>query len=223
MLLNAWRSLLPPTIKVVAGPIRSDVPPLTPLERSSAGSVGSARLRELMTGRHYAKRALSMFGLNDVQLPIGPDRSPVWPSAAVGSITHAQNSTKAHCAVAIGLATDFSSIGIDIELDIAVPPHVWTTFLTPRELRQINSLDETSREADILNRWCVKEAIAKADRALPDPIQIETKIDGKKSPWLDRCRTDYVGIVESCRWVVRTVRVAGFVLAAVAVPHRQRQ
>jgi 4'-phosphopantetheinyl transferase EntD len=212
-LCDSWRSLLPSNINVVAGPIRLDAPPLTTLESLSAGNVSPDRLRELRTGRDYAKRALSEFGFDNVQLPIGADRSPVWPRGAIGSITHTGGPTKNHCAVAVGLSAEIRAIGIDIEPDVPLHPDVWTTILTADELTQLSAVAIADREREILSRWCVKEAIAKASRSILDPVKIETfnlESDG----------TDYVGIAASYRWVARTIRSDGFVLAAVTVPHR---
>ena len=212
-LCDSWRSLLPSNINVVAGPLRADAPPLTTLESLSAGNVGPDRLRELRTGRDYAKRALSAFGFDNVQLPIGADRSPVWPRGAIGSITHTGDSTKNHCAVAVGLSAEIRAIGIDIEPDVPLHPDVWTTILTADELTQLSTVAIADRAREILSRWCVKEAIAKASRSILDPLKIET---GN----LESDGTDYVGIAASCRWVARTIRIDGFVLAAVTVPHR---
>jgi 4'-phosphopantetheinyl transferase EntD len=212
-LCDAWKSLLPSNVNVVAGPMRADAPPLTTLESLSAGNVGRDRLRELRTGRDYAKQALSGFGFNNVQLPIGVDRSPVWPRGTIGSITHTGDSTKNHCAVAVGLSAEIRSIGIDIETDVALRPDVWTTILTAGELTQLSTIATVDRERDVLSRWCVKEAIAKASQSILDPTKIETVK-------LDSCGMDYVGITASYRWLARTVRIDGLVLAAVTVPQR---
>jgi 4'-phosphopantetheinyl transferase EntD len=210
---DAWRSLLPSSVDVVAGPIRTDAPALTTLESLSAGNVGPGRLHELRTGRDYAKRALSRFGFQNVQLPIDVDRYPVWPRGAIGSITHTGDATKNHCAVAVALSAEIHAIGIDIESDVVLHPDVWTTVLTRYELTQLSTVRMVDRERDVLSRWCVKEAIAKASRSILDPTRIETVK-------LDTCATDYIGITESYRWLARTVRVDGFVLAAVTVPQQ---
>lgn len=210
-LCGAWKSLLPSRVNVVSGPIRAASPPLTALESSSAGNVSPDRLRELTTGRDYAKRALSALGYEDVQLPIGTDRSPVWPSGIIGSITHAKSPTKSHCAAAVGRIADIHSIGIDIEPDTFLRPEVWTIILTAQELTQIFALAAIDRDSEVLRRWVVKEAIAKASRSILDPTQIET-VKLHSSGW------DYMGVTDSIRCVARTARTDGFVLAAVTVP-----
>jgi 4'-phosphopantetheinyl transferase EntD len=210
-LSGAWKSLLPSSVSVVSGPIRRDAPSLTALERSTAGCVNRDRMLELTTGRDYAKRALSELGYDNVQLPIGTDRSPVWPSDVIGSITHAKSSTKSHCAAAVGRLTDLNSIGIDVEPDTLLLPDVWTIILTAHELTQISALAATDRNAEVLRRWCVKEAMAKASRSNLDPSQIETE-KVHSSAW------DFIGTTDRFRWVARTAQAEGFVLAAVTIP-----
>src|SRR4051812_2128234 len=46
------------------------------------------RKREFALGRMCAHRALSALGVPACGLPMAADRSPVWPSGIVGSITH---------------------------------------------------------------------------------------------------------------------------------------
>src|SRR5690242_17289088 len=78
LLVQAWRDLLPRCVCISAGPF-VDAAPLMACERASAGSVVPERLRELENSRHYAKHALALCGIHDVDLPIGPNRAPLWP------------------------------------------------------------------------------------------------------------------------------------------------
>ncbi len=209
-LCAAWTSVLPPNVSVVSGPIRADAAPLTRLESLSAGKVSPVRLRELATGRDYAKQALAALGYNGVQLPIGADRSPVWPSGIVGSITHANSPNKTHCAAAVGYLAEINSIGIDVEPDTFLDPEIWTTILTAHELAEILDLAANDRSAEVLRRWCVKEAIAKASRLFLEPGLIKT---AKLHP----SGRDYLGLTQNSCWQARTARAEGFVLAAVTI------
>ena len=71
----------------------------------------SKRQAEYLAGRHSARLALRDVNVEDVNIATGPHRSPVWPQAVIGSITHTKH--KAYAAVAH--RTDFSYVGIDYE------------------------------------------------------------------------------------------------------------
>lgn len=72
------------------------------------------RKAEFLAGRFLAKRALSTLGLSaeQQQVAVAADRSPVWPSGVLGSISHSTDT--ALCCVA--KATHVSLLGIDCEL-----------------------------------------------------------------------------------------------------------
>jgi hypothetical protein len=212
ILRGEWRNLLPGKVVIVAGPISDSTPDLTDGESRSVGTVASARMLELRTGRHYAKEALSLLGIKAVELPVLPDRSPAWPGGTTGSITHVRGLHEGHCAVAVGLTAQFGSIGIDIEYQRTVPPETWPTFLTARELDQIQILRETGRQEDVLCRWCVKESVIKAACMRLDPLAIETEKSGVDGHWYA------FGTAVEFRWPVKSSQAEGFVMAAVAVP-----
>jgi 4'-phosphopantetheinyl transferase EntD len=213
-LLEAWRVLLPPCVKVSAGPLLNRAAPLTFTERASAGVVDEERLRELQSGRVYAKAALSMLGVDDIELPIGPDRAPVWPTGIVGSITHAKYGGASHIAAAVGRDFDVHAIGIDVEFAHDPHPDTWAFFLTERELKRISTLPAGSREIEVLNVWCVKEAGTKALRRTIDPTEIETDYDQNEDEYL--ISWDPIGdspqVARTLRG--RTKRLLGFVMAA---------
>src|SRR3954453_12922847 len=95
-LLVAWRHILPATVSVDAGALLEDARPLTARELASAGRVESLRMRELQSGRVYAKRALRMLGMNHIEIPNGEDRPPVWPTGIVGSLSNVSVSGVMH-------------------------------------------------------------------------------------------------------------------------------
>jgi 4'-phosphopantetheinyl transferase EntD len=212
--LDAWQELLPPSIRVSAGAASGDAASLTVDELASAGDVTSDRMRELEFGRMYAKRALSMLGFDKLDLPIALDRAPLWPSGVVGSLTHVRGCQGEHFAAAVARASDFSAIGIDAEFEGGLDPHVWTQVLTTRELGQIRALPVNARATEVLTRWCIKEAIAKAERQPTEPIEIEIvgKSDGfwNAKNLSQRKSRDH--------WQARTTKSHGLILAAVVVP-----
>jgi 4'-phosphopantetheinyl transferase EntD len=214
--LETWKSLLPSGIRVGAGALSSNVLPLTCSELASVGEISADRKRELQNGRSYAKHALAMFGVHDVDLPVGSDRLPVWPTGFIGSITHTRRNSEGFCAAAVARSDEFLALGIDVEYAVGLDPPVWPTILTVTELSQIRSLPANEREGEAIRRWCVKEAIVKATRRRLEPLVIET----------ENCEADsarYALTQKSDgpeRWHARTACWQGLVFAAVAVPLR---
>ncbi|WP_226647636.1 4'-phosphopantetheinyl transferase family protein [Microbulbifer variabilis] len=90
------------------------------------------RKAEFLAGRYCAQLALQQFGHIETHVPIGPNRSPQWPTDTPGSITHTHN--LAICA----LNNKPKAIGIDYEPIISTE--------TAREIKGliINQAEETS-------------------------------------------------------------------------------
>jgi 4'-phosphopantetheinyl transferase EntD len=218
ILSDAWRELLPPNVEVSAGPFMADATPLTERERRSAGQVDVERMRELETGRTYARRALSQLGINNVELPVGPDRAPLWPIGIVGSLTHVRGRQEGHCAVAVGRSSSFRAIGIDVEYDSGLPPNAWPRILSARELCLLVALPVQNREADVLRRWCMKETVMKAAPCLIEPTDIDIEYSqnsgGEVIAWQSRAQPHLPGI-----WSGRLMHREGLIFAAVAVPN----
>ena len=215
-LFDAWKELLPQHVCVIDGPYLPELShPLTQLENASAGIVSAARMRELESGRHYAKQALSKLGLSAADLPISSNRAPLWPKGTIGSITHVKKYAEGYCAVAVGHARDIRAIGIDAEYDASFHPHLWPTVLTARELWQLRCLPVYAREIEAIKRWCIKEAVAKAAQGMFDPIAISTE-PGYRDGWYQATTSHEQDSTYS--WTGRTIRLNGFILASVVVP-----
>ena len=211
--INIWSNLLPSNISIDGGHILDDGPPLTACEFASAGIINSDRLLEFRTGRAYAKRALSMLGVNDVELPMRGDRSPAWPPGIVGSITHTRSGLRQYFAAAAARDDEIRAIGIDAEYAIGFDPQIWPTILTEAELCQIRGLPVDQRKADVIYRWCIKEATLKAARQLFELRTIETERGEIEGHW--RASTPRRSGAEW--WPARATNSDGLVLAAVVV------
>ena len=88
------------------------------------------RQSEFLAGRMAAQLALSELSIDNIDIPIGKNRAPVWPNGIMGSITHTSNT--AICAVTFdsglsnglknGLDSDsdcgYSILGLDLENQI---------------------------------------------------------------------------------------------------------
>ncbi|GAB2883260.1 4'-phosphopantetheinyl transferase [Microbulbifer echini] len=70
------------------------------------------RKAEFLAGRYCAAQALKQLGFANVQVPIGPNRSPLWPTDISGSISHGGDI--AICALTRGPL----ALGVDFELPI---------------------------------------------------------------------------------------------------------
>lgn len=70
------------------------------------------RRAEYVAGRVLACTALARLGIAAQDIGVGANRAPLWPPAAVGSISH----TLGQVAVAVALRADYGSLGLDIEL-----------------------------------------------------------------------------------------------------------
>jgi 4'-phosphopantetheinyl transferase EntD len=113
----------------------------------------SLRQAEFQLGRGLAWRALQTLESNTCPLPPSvetilekhPDRSPVWPSGFVGSISHSN-----HWVWAVaGRATEFHSIGIDTEVLVEV-----------RRADQMKATVGTEDEFQKLSRCFMSESVA---------------------------------------------------------------
>jgi hypothetical protein len=93
-ILQAWREILPANVSVSGDTLLNNTIQLTERERESMSNVETQRMRELESGRVYAKGALATIGITDIDLPIAQDRSPLWPAGVVGSLTHLTDRSK---------------------------------------------------------------------------------------------------------------------------------
>jgi 4'-phosphopantetheinyl transferase EntD len=215
-ILQRWRDLLPPCVYVSTGPFVS-ARPLTASERASAGPVAPERLRELENGRCYAKHALALCGFKDVDLPIGPDRAPLWPPGIVGSIAHVRAGAAGHVCAAVARIDSFRGLGIDVELEDGLDPRVWPHVLTSEELERVRRLPICKRATEVKTIWCAKEAMIKAFGCRLEPTAINSTPDNASGSHKIVALSNPS---QACQ--ARTARVAGFILAAVALPQDVR-
>lgn len=69
------------------------------------------RRAEYVAGRVLACAALARLGIAAQDIAVTSNRAPLWPPAAVGSISHSLGQV----AVAVALRADYGSLGLDIE------------------------------------------------------------------------------------------------------------
>jgi enterobactin synthetase component D len=199
----------------MAGPVLPGSFPLSPNESDSVGVVSAERRRELELGRMYARQALAMLGLSEVELPKAQGGAPIWPEGVVGSITHARSGLDAHIAVAVGRKSDIDAVGIDAEYDNFLHPRVWQNILTQRELNAILDLPVVARPSEVVSRWCIKEAIAKATGKPFNPSDTEVHRDGLENRLTTRWSFNTQNSDFASSWRGYTTKSQGLILAAV--------
>jgi 4'-phosphopantetheinyl transferase EntD len=172
-------------------------------------------MKEFEIGRGHAKRALAMLGVHDIDVVVGKDRAPVWPTGVVGSLAHVtDNQWDSYCAAAVAPAEILIALGIDIEREDRLHPHTWAYFLTGREVQRVLCFSADSRRAEAHYLWCAKEAATKAVGRPLDPRAIEIEHDHRNGEYLAILPRGAGGTLQVRG---RTARSAGFYLATAMV------
>ncbi len=91
-----------------------------------AKGFGEKRLAEFRLGRQCAREALKSLGFEDVEIPIGEGRQPVWPDGICGSISHTSGLTGA----ILSSKEHHVSLGLDIERRRSVDGTLWNHLFT---------------------------------------------------------------------------------------------
>ncbi len=108
---------------------------LTINEKQATSLFSGKRLKDFSTGRYCARKALATIGLNNVEILVGDDKQPIWPTGYVGSISHSSKLVGAVAAKAFKV----KSIGLDIETIGKIKPGMWRLLYTEAESDFLNS------------------------------------------------------------------------------------
>lgn len=130
-----------------------------PEEAAIVARAVEKRRGEFATARACARRALRQLGLDAGPILSGEKGEPLWPSAAVGSITHCDG----YRAAAAGRATGLLTIGIDAEPNKPLPAGLLADVAGPREREHLAEL-ASSRPGVAWDRllFSAKESVYKA-------------------------------------------------------------
>jgi 4'-phosphopantetheinyl transferase EntD len=131
--LTCLDALFPPGVMTVLSLNGEDAGEPAPAEMSFANGLAPRRQAEFRHGRSCARAALARMGLGSVGIPAGRNREPLWPQGIVGSITHAG----AAAAAAVGPASRFDSLGLDLEPATELETDLRARVCRPEELGRL--------------------------------------------------------------------------------------
>jgi enterobactin synthetase component D len=189
---------------------------LFPVERSCIEGAAKKRREEFAAGRLCARLALSHFGYAATPILPGPDRAPLWPPGALGSISHSGE----RCVAIVGLRNQFRGLGIDIERIGSLDPSLWPSVFVTSEIEWLNHLDAVLRQTMSTVLFCAKEAFYKCQYQIwnrwLDFADVTVTV-GESG--LTICAPSVVALEESfdlCL-VARFLKLADFVVVGVAI------
>jgi 4'-phosphopantetheinyl transferase EntD len=110
---------------------------LFPEEEIALGRAVEKRRREFTTARVCARSALEKLGFPAAPIPTGERGEPRWPVGAVGSITHCDG----YRACAVARSSEVVTVGIDAELNAALPDGLLGDIARPEEVPWLRRLE----------------------------------------------------------------------------------
>lgn len=130
---------------------------LWPAEEQAILKAVPRRRAQYAATRLLARRIYRQLGLPEQPLLNRADRSPIWPSGYVGSVTH----TDRWCAVALAQEDQLAGVGIDAEEAKELDPAIVARLLTEDERQDLERLGRRAGQLGTL--WfSAKEAVYKA-------------------------------------------------------------
>lgn len=126
---DALKWLLPYPVRAHGGRVEQLQEPLHETEAAFVRNAVERRVMEFTAGRCCARAALDQLGIPGVAVAMGARNEPVWPTGAVGSISHAAG----YCIAAVVPREHVAGLGVDIESGCALPESLIAMVCTPRE------------------------------------------------------------------------------------------
>ena len=153
----AQADLFGPGILWMTSLLANDLSCLFPEERAVIEHAVPKRQREFATGRLCARTLLSQLGFPAAPLLRGPDRAPVWPEGAVGSISHCRTLA----GVTVALESQYAFVGLDVEDREPIAEEMWRLIASGDERRWVEhgSHEDAGVRAKLL--FSAKESVYK--------------------------------------------------------------
>ncbi len=197
----------------------SPMPESLTLDAQEAKAISQAsvkRQREFAAGRWLARAALRRLGFSDAPLLIGPDRAPVWPTGAVGSISH----TDDYCVAVVATNPPYRSLGVDAEPATALEEALWPQICTEGELDWLGRQSEPDRGMLCHVLFVIKECTYKYQAPISQTLlefrDMEVSIDPSRTTFIAEFVRDGVpGFPRGTTLVGRVLVSDGLILAAI--------
>lgn len=188
-------------------------------ERECIARSVEKRAQEFAAGRLCARAGLAALGLKPTALLPGLDRTPVWPSGMVGSITH----TDGYCVAVVAPHMQFAAVGVDAERIADVSPSLWPLTMRSEELRRLQGMEDPERQRMAAMIFSAKEAFYKCQFALTrrwlgfEDVVVDAVADAFE---VSVVQPTHLIQHQLAPWVGRFKIDATFVIAGIAVRNR---
>ncbi len=174
-------------VLVASGPLTGELSDLFPEEQRVMERAVISRVREFATGRVLARGLLRRLGFSDEPIVPGGQRCPLWPTGTTGSISH----TSDQCVVAVALAEDAASIGIDIEPFAPLETELFDLVFVESELRWLDAQPSSQRALLARALFSAKESYYKCQFPLTQRVlefkDVEARISVRSGSFTARC------------------------------------
>ena len=174
--------LYPPAVKSFAATKVPDDFVLHENEAAHTTGMVEKRRDEFLLGRYCARRALRSAGLTVAPVGKGTERQPLWPTGAVGSISHTQGIAAAVAAS----AHSFRAVGLDIESDEPLTADILQMTCLP-----IENAENDGSKGKLL--FSIKESIFKCIHPVlhtyVDFLDMQVHIDRDRNSWAATSQT----------------------------------
>jgi 4'-phosphopantetheinyl transferase EntD len=155
--MGALHGLFPPVCGVACQVLAHPLPALPEAEAHAVAMAAESRKIDFTLGRMAAREALQKIGCPPTVIPVGTDRTPIWPAGVIGSIAHTRE-----VAVAVAARVEhILAIGVDIEQSGAVTEDLWPKLFLPEERAFLQSIDAAGRARFATAIFSAKEAFYK--------------------------------------------------------------
>jgi 4'-phosphopantetheinyl transferase EntD len=145
-------------VAVIATDPAAPVHGLFPEEAAQVARAVPKRRQEFAAGRACAREALRRRGGPWIALPTAPDRSPIWPTGFVGSISHCDS----FCCAVVASSIDVASLGVDVERATPLDTAVANLVCRPEELAAFERLGQAPQGGWSKVAFSAKESFYKA-------------------------------------------------------------
>lgn len=159
-LADMARGMFPSYVGIGVTDPRRVSAPLLAGERAATERMVPARHREFAAGRAAARQAMQAIGCAQIAVPMGEDRTPVWPDGLRGSISHCATA----CIAVVGPSP--ATLGIDLEPDTPLDADLIPHICMPLERDWLALQPPTARGALARIIFSAKEAVFKAQYPL---------------------------------------------------------